>query len=270
MKKAVAILLVLLCSLPAYANEIDQLKTLNDVRQFASKHLTYNPDITGFLKADIDNNGLTDLFLNAEFPIAILDNGSDHYEMCEVYAGVMEKQYSLVDVIHTNNTSLLVVKVSILCAEDSIVKNDTLSFRFGSIVEYNAKPNHRSIKKVVFTSDCGYGGNTCLELKIESSGWATYYWHDDGLRIFAGIIDSASFAKLEQIIDYVNLPSLSDHYPTAGWQCMMLEQASYGIEINFADGQVKKILDSGGKGTLGLKALYEQLFKVGKQLPELQ
>src|SRR5690606_2880102 len=91
----IAVCILLCCTIPGYANKIDKLQTNSDVVQFLAREVdslwlrtspfdpnkANNTSFTkaGFIKTDLDSNGLTDLLVYGHNIFAVLDTGSGPY-----------------------------------------------------------------------------------------------------------------------------------------------------------------------------------------------
>jgi len=269
-----AILLVL--HLFTKANEIDKLTTIKDVEHFLVEKVDSNfiryadvgDSIVGFLKIDVDRNGLTDLLVNSDHPFVILDSGNGHYERSVMWAG--QKTYRPVEIFQAKDGPLLLTKSSTDCGKVSSFDLDTLTFKLGGLIEYNSHPDRLQIEKINLNTHDGYPGMN-IEISVDAGRWATCEERYTS-KIFAGIVDSAYFDKLMQTINYINLSSLSNSYPMVGLECLWSDQEVYTLEVTFDNGQIKKISDYGGGGTFGLVALYKQLVNLEseKRLEELR
>jgi len=165
-------------------NEIDKLKTENDVQEFLIEKVnpewkfqkffknTSEKDSTKygknkFFKIDIDKNDLTDLIVNAKYFFAVLDLGNGKYD-CQIFdKGTFNlDKYTLLDILNLKKETLLLVKpynkYKTKTNEESQII-DTLVYKFGGFCEYNKKPTIKKITEVKFTTTSCYGN--CPVLK---------------------------------------------------------------------------------------------------------
>lgn len=275
-------LLLGICTLiatTAYANKIDSLSTKEDIRKFLTDnfsthqltHTSYTPEITAYYKADFDNNGSTDLLVKTDRCIAVLDKGNKRFKLHHIYAGEREN-YDVIDVLNVNDHSLPVLRGYLYEAHqyDGIIwQDDTLIYKFGDFIEYNAHPPSADVEEIVFKLGGGYPGRV-WDLKIDASGWATFEM-ERGERIFAGEVDSITYNCLIQTINYIDFPALLERESKkkSGPSTLSTSEETYTLEITFKNGETTRTYDYGGIGTYGLKNLYRQLFIVAKSLDEL-
>jgi len=219
----------------AKANDIDNLKTKDDVQKFLvekvdtawSKHNFFETidknetTIFGkghFLKIDLDNNGLSDLLINGTYLFAVTDNGNGRYSKHFIDRGAfMLENHKLKGIIYKNKTPLIVIdkrkdNITIIeddkQKEDSILKVmnarvDTLIFTFGDFYEYNPVPDNFKIEEIrISTSGC-YGTCPIFEMKIDAKKNATYIAkeYNDEKGKFTGRIDDISFDRIIKTIN---------------------------------------------------------------------
>jgi hypothetical protein len=270
----------------ASANEIDKLKSNKDVELFLEtkidslwKYLSpfennkaNNSKFTkaGFLKVDIDSNGLTDLLIYGQACFVVLDTGNQHYSLYGNYSPpyncIIETSYEFVDLISSNNIPLLVFK-RIENSQHSISRNtpqnDTMIFKFGNFIEYNAKPDNLQIEEINLKSDGGYGAGK-FTIDVDALGCVSY---QDGydFKLLTGEIDKKTFDNIIQTINYMKLRSLQDNYDIENTTDLPM----YNLEITFNGGETKKITDYGASGTSSLHKLYDQLLNLKPSLTEL-
>lgn len=269
---------MVICS-NGYSNKIDSLLTNEDVSKFLTDNfsdgpltsISYTSDVTVFFKSDIDNNGLTDLLLKTDICIAILDKGKGQYSLRHIFAREREN-YDLITVLHVKGNHLVVVRGLFYEAhirDDKRWQDDTLIYKFGDFIEYNAHPPTEDIEEINFKLGGGYPGRV-WDLKIDAGGWVTLE-KDYGARIFAGEIDSIAFNTMKQTINYIDLPVLiaRETRKKPMPSTLSTSEETFTLEIKFRNGQTTKIYDYGGIGTYGLKNLYKQFFNIAENLNEL-
>jgi hypothetical protein len=198
----------------------------------------------------------------------VLDAGSGRYEHFDVNGGWKVK-YEFTEVIQRKDGPLLIIKEWPLGEnwETGAPTVDTLVFRFGCLIEYNAHPEGGRIEEIVLKSEGELAG-IGTELRIDSRGWTTYERREHPTRIFAGEIDKGSFDRLVQSINYLNLPLMSDNFPI-GYANMPIPSEIFELTVTFDDERIKKIRDRGAAGSHGLVNLYRQLIKISESLSEL-
>jgi hypothetical protein len=275
MRPVFAILLCLfLMPLRLFANEIDDLRTAEDVQRFLVQKI--NPDWTAasviegtpedtltygkgrFFKLDLNGDGLTDLLVNGNLFFAIIDKGAGQYERHDIDRGSRSDKHTLRNIIRLNNTPMLVIrKHDIFTPErDSAAKPDTLVFRYGGFMEYNSKVKPVKIKAISFTGEACFGSCPVFELNIKADRSATFnaIEYNDRQGKFQGRIDTAAYNQLLETLSYIKAASLKSSYRVP-WT----DDRTVTLVVRFANGKTKKITDYGAIGTYGLAHLYRQL-----------
>ncbi|NOS93260.1 MAG: hypothetical protein HOP30_15175 [Cyclobacteriaceae bacterium] len=280
--KVSTLLFIFLASLNcALANDIDNLQTTDDVQKFLEEKvnrkwrkvqffediLTEESSTYGkgkFIKIDLDNNGLTDLIINAKYLFAVTDKGNGKYESHFIDRDNFKgRNYTLKSIFYVDKTPLLIIeKYSAFNLEDQVnPKPDTLTLIFGEFYEYNSTPDHFIIDEIRFTTSYCFGTCPVFELIVSSDGTANYHAikYNDQSGKFHTVIDMVSIHKLFDSINYLNLTSLKDQYHV-NWT----DDQTATLEIKFNNGQVKKISDYGMIATFGLQHVYAQFFEFRK------
>jgi hypothetical protein len=267
------ILTLLLTVNSTFANDIDNLQTIEDVRKFLGekvggiwtgflpKHISTDTSSFGkgkFFKIDLDNNGLTDLVVNGEYLFSVHDIGNGKYQC--YFIDNFGNPYTLTNIIFKDIVPLLVIKGhdKHYRTLDSPSKQDTLIFKYGTFVEYNSAPSNLEVEEINFMTLGCYGLCPAFELTILSNRQATFkaIKYNDGKKgKYKTNIDTAAFNNLLQIINYINLPALESYYTINA-----SDNQTVTLEIKYNNGQTKTISDYGVTGTFGLRNLYKQLF----------
>lgn len=262
------------------ANNIDSLSSKENVLKFLVGKIdtpwhsndSPMPEIDTFFKADIDNNGLTDLLLKWDTCFAVLNKGNGQYDIRSIYAGEKE-QYKLVGLFYVEDTTLLIVRSFPFETHkqyNRTIQNDTLIFKFGDFIEYNVHSPDIGVEEILLKIDNGYPGRN-WDLKVQADGWATFEINR-GKRIFAGIIDSMTFNNLVQTINYIDIPKLIEKEAKmgpGGPSTMSTATEIFTLTVKYNDGNPITIYDLGGQYTYGLKNLYKQLLNLVQGLPEI-
>lgn len=133
-----------------------------------------------------------------------------------------------------------------------------LTYKFGDFIEYNFVPKEYDIEKIEYTNGIGY------TLKIEKNGDAfiiakannyTLPW-EKGLMpagYYKTLIREEDFARIIEILNYTDFPTLQNDYAVP-WTC----DATGSIKITYSNGKTKIINDYGKQGTFGLKLLHQR------------
>ena len=162
-------------------------------------------------RADIDNNGYTDLIINvnnmATF-VMIAHKGKQEIHFLsdspDFYA------YSFIDFIAlTDGTKALQLK-RIRCKARNEQSLDTVVYKFNNFMKYNEHFNPNGILKIQYTYIKGTGlgedGARCIEINRngECFGWFNY-------RLFFTTIDSSMLTPLWNMIAYIKVSTKNGH-----------------------------------------------------------
>lgn len=270
--KSIAIIPLLLICTACFANEIDKLRTNEDVQRFLAtrvnkyfkedfvlsdtrKHQT-NADYghNRFFKLDFDQNGLTDLIIDGARLIVVLDSGQNKYEVHELSSGAF----------FLNHTKLM--QIDSLASPDKLIVQqrikpegdlDTLVYVFGDFIEYNPAPektlNFESID--IETGGC-FGECPIFDMTINKGGSASFDAKEfnDKEGEFHSTLPDKELAELIGLLSYLKVETLKDRYQV-GWT----DDQTATLRIHY-DGKTKTISDYGEIGTFGLRALYGRFF----------
>lgn len=244
-----------------------------------------------YVKADFDNNGLTDILVIAnnktytgenynpklevefskEFNTLVLMNyGKNNYKLLDVSE---EKHYPIVPkvVIEKNQTFLTIHKPKILNIRKILKREESfskLTFKFDDFIEYNSNPIDYDIEKIEFNSK-GCPG-TCPTFKIEiaddrkakiiaesfnySKEWQKGEYIEGKYSV---IIKESDFTNLKNLLCYLDFPNLKNDYSLVSYH-----HPEGTLKITYNNGKVKTINDFGLVGTYGLKRVYDMIFKL--------
>jgi Domain of unknown function (DUF6438) len=264
------------------ANEIDRLHTEKDVARFVKKvapevenwelfsDRAVDSDVLNnrFYKLDLDENGLTDLVVNGNYLLVIMDMGGQYsffnLRKDEIVAGMLE---SLIAIDSVGRPKKLVVSLrkgqdwrSTAAPE---YYPDTLVCHFGLLMEYNAHPTgdfrFEAIK--VSTTRC-FGSCPVFAMEIRADRGARYHAiaFNDEEGEFRGSLSKKQFDTLTELLRYLPLDSLEANY-RVNWT----DDQTIFTEIRY-NGHIKKIEDYGKLGTMGLQRLYDLFFRWKKEL----
>lgn len=127
----------------------------------------------------------------------------------------------------------------------------------------NLAPAHLKLKEIRCSTTGCYGPCPIFELTIKASRDVEYdaQYYNEQQGKFKAIIDTATYANLEAIVNYLNMPAMKDSY-AVDWT----DDQTINLEIQFSDGKIKKISDYGLAGSYGLRSLYEELFTLRNKL----
>lgn len=276
MKNLVIILLAII-SVHCKANEIDRLKTVEDVNTFLknkskNKKIDYfgetKWDTSGqvinekFLKIDLNDDGLTDLIVNGTYLFVVLDMSNNDFSFHFIDSGAfLLRKYLLARIDSSGNQPMMIVKSYDEEAkyEKKAVKPtyDTLLIKYDGLTEYHRYSDSLGISKLSFSTTMCFGTCPVFELVILADGTAQYnaikYNPEQGN--FEGKIDSKLLAKLFGLVEYLNLRDLRDRY-----QVNWTDDQTCNLKVEYKNGVTKSIQDYGLVGTFGLQRLYNMLF----------
>jgi len=273
------------------ANEIDGIKTDSDVIHFVNRFLpkgtTYTLQLgtTGeymkerlqqlgmreldhifdslgvadkaWIKADINNDGKTDLIVFTEAVLLVIY--TDHDSFCKAMNGYVFKYNFIfpgVKLIDGQNLMLLYSLRPLLRKEDSeVVACDTLIFRDGQIFNYLKTPKHYDIEKITFHDDGSCEGD-CIRVDIAIDNKLMKGSFAAGHSLYSnenrtGEVNKEKIARILEFLNYSNFPDLKETY-SSGWT----DQTTVKWEITYNNGQVKTISDYGECGSATLNTLY--------------
>ena len=166
MKSVIIIATLLLTVNFVIANEIDSLKTNQEVQNFLVEKVynkwkefnffegtTKDTSKYGkfkFFKTDLDNNGLTDLIINGTYFFAVVDKGNGNYKTYSIDRGAFSlDKYTLKNIIYTNKQPLLVINGynDLNFSIQDTTKTDTLILNSDGFIEYNPFPDDLKLKR---------------------------------------------------------------------------------------------------------------------------
>ncbi|WP_157962302.1 DUF6438 domain-containing protein [Winogradskyella aurantiaca] len=228
-------------------------------------------DIKNWEKADLNNDGKTDLLVLGEWygahPLIVLDKGQDTYEFIRLSNNSFE-YCELFKPISVKNTTLIKAYVPINSQETLIpgaekFRIDTLSFFNNTLVKYNPSPKTEAISSIHLKTSACYGNcpEFVLELfpddRVEFNGLE----NTPVLGMHSYKATSGTFKEISELLNYMDVKHLK-----SGYQVNWTDDQTAYLTIRFADGSTKTIMDYGLQGTPGLKAVYKALFTVMKNV----
>ena len=295
------LLFLMLFSQQVFSNRIDSLKTDEDVKIFlksinadlatksfvnyelkpadtTAKYLNCEGifkswDIRNWEKADITNDGLTDLIFighNSGYDaLAYVDMGNDNFQLFRFSKNTFE-DCELVKPIKVDSVNYLRVfqKKTVpdhdskeLFAYKEVKVVDTLVFKFNSFIELG-RPALDEIESIeINTSGC-FGSCPVQKLKLLKDGRAYY----EGLAYTSQIgksykkLSKKHFEELAELLNYIDVKHLRNNY-----QVNWTDDQTATLIVTFKDQSKKIIRDYGMQGTFGLTAVYDKLMKLGKE-----
>lgn len=203
-----------------YANEIDNLKTAEEVNKFLEKKVLAKGEVpildkkksdnapfgkNKFYKLDLNQDGFTDLIVDGFYCLAVTDKGEGKYGFYPIDRGItLSNKYSVTNIISENKFPLIVIR-----KYDENTKKvggketeKTLTFKFDSFIEYNPNPDDLKIEEIKFSTLSCLGNCPVIEITIAQGKTATYnaIKYNDKKGLFKTTIDAATYEKIVQTI----------------------------------------------------------------------
>jgi hypothetical protein len=221
-------------------------------------------DIHNWEKADLNNDGLTDLLLIAEWygpqPIVILDRGDETYDFIKLINTPFEpcELFKPINIEGKNHLKSYGRKSSRsgLTAGIPNYQIDTLSFFKNTLVRYNPKPKNEAISSIKVTTTQCFGLCPVFSLELTADEMAQFNGMQNtpviGKHSFK--LQQDTFKDLEDLLNYMDVEHLKSNY-AVGWT----DDQTATLTVTFADGREKTIVDYGMQGTPGLKAVFRKM-----------
>lgn len=143
-----------------------------------------------------------------------------------------------------------------------------LTYKFGNFIEYNPAPKEYDIEKIEYTTTSCNGECPLFSITIDKNGDAVFAankynytlpWQKGKLisGTFKTPIKDENFEELITILNYTDFPNLKDNY-NVPWTC---DQGGI-LKVTYNHGQTKTIDDYGSKGTFGLRKLHSLFYEL--------
>ena len=257
-----------------WASVIDQLKTKQDVEQFLVRKVSKEfkrEEVFGarpgqggtdlpewFYKVDIDGDGQTDLVINGLKFIVVIDRGRKGYVVRDIGRRHWDEVAArLLAIDSAGSWKGLVVW------EQIHKRRDTLVYRLGNFIEYNAHPlEHLELESLTFKAGGCYGKCPIFELRITGDGHVGYHAElfNDRKGDFSGVIPVEKFEWIKTILANLALDRLDSSYAVE-WT----DDRTVWLEVHY-NGRVKRIWDYGAIGSRGLEWVYALLYALRDQV----
>ncbi|AXT19244.1 hypothetical protein D7030_13520 [Flavobacteriaceae bacterium AU392] len=279
-----------------YSNQIDNLNNTEEVLQFvksfnkdfindkyaefqirSTKEISKDLNCGGLFnkwsiknweKIDLNNDNLTDLivigYLYDYFTIAIIDKNQGDYkihrinknpfEKCELVKPIKVEGENQLKIFHKKYTQTGLFEF------DSKNLIDTLSFKYDDILELNDVLENYNIKSIQLKTSYCFGSCPVFTLKMYKNGNVEYKGEEyvDYKGEYKTKFPIKRFNTLAAILNYIRVKELKDTYAVT-WTD---DQTAF-LEIEFKNGEVKKIKDYGLQGTYGLRTIYNKMIEIG-------
>lgn len=243
-----------------------------------------------WLKADLDNNGYTDLLVTGvnktytsdntptdllveysrEFNALVLMNfGADSVKLYDVTDG---RYYGMVPKIEfiKKQPFLVVYKPAKRLYGSKVIlaqqKRTVLTYMFNDFIEYNPVQSTHEIEKIEYDTNGCFGSCPVFSIVVENDGKVIYSakefnysreWQKGDL--MSGTYKKVlSTEELNEVLDkftYLNFPKLQDNYNVT-WT----DDQTGTLKVTYDDGKVKTITDYGLQGTYGLRHIHKLFY----------
>lgn len=223
--------------------------------------------IKNWVKADIDNNGETDLLVFRAYHLsnifAILSNGEKYTAISAEYFCKYQFMYPVVTSFNNQNIVLLFNQDQI--DYDASIKHfiytkltcDTLIVKDNLFVNYVRYSKQEQIEKIELRNDGMCEGN-CLRINIsinaktfENKCFREMYWNNKP-KPSTGQLSQKEIKKILSLLDYSNFADLKEKYEV---DCT--DQATTTLTITYDNGKTKIIQDYGSAGNFTLTEIYK-------------
>lgn len=232
--------------------------------------------VVPYQKADLDNNGTTDLLLNGFYDyyegnstcsrrsLAILSFGADSFRIKQLIPGDHDPIFFAARCISVNNEWCLegfeikYEKNGTTYESRLIESTDTLVYAFDEFIEAKPTKNYQ-IEQINYNFLPGMGAWPPYDLTIHGD---TAYWspeidfdRDGNIlpdSIFVTQLDPLTFSRIYGLLHHIDLSRVKDRYAVR-WTC----DATGHLSIQYDHGTKKEIIDYGLIGTHALAALQD-------------
>lgn len=256
----------LLLSSVLRANEIDQIRTMNDVERFMRRHIdgsfrSKDALVHQFFKVDLDDNGLTDLVIAGNRLLVVMDLGGGEYSETELRTG----SYPFYDsaMITGIDSSSQPKKLLVRLRDGQSVILDTVVCHAGEMMEYNPHPDSAIDFDELRGSATGcYGKCPQFDLTIKGDGQVVYHPHaftrekvDVTAQLTKGEMDT-----LRSILGYMGIDRMA-----AGYSEDVMDTPGFVFEIHY-HGRIKRIVDGDVPSTNSLAVLFRALMTIQNKM----
>ena len=278
--KLVSLIILFAISNISFGQTIEQIKSDQDAIAFIANlssgmsNFRYpnNPNFDSLKHrkwdvADFNKDGKADLLITGtnddirNLAYVVLTTADSKYDVKDLTpGGYFLIPISVVQKVGDDN--IIILRQSVSNKEWS----DTMVYKFGSFLKYNASPKTKKISLLHYTSTGCLGSCPIYKLIIDSSTATLEATRlEDLLRppndslqgTYYSKLDREKFNELNDLVNYIDLLSLKSLYTVS-----ITDQSTGIIEVVFTDGSFKRIDDYGKVGTRNLEIFHEYLDKL--------
>jgi hypothetical protein len=224
--------------------------------------------IKPWVKVDLNDNGYTDLLVNAwqngePVVYCVVDSGGNRFAVKQVF-GKSGQSAIFAAVNNAGAAKQITAYYPEPVVRNSKLKGRTLlkaqlTLREQDLIEYNAMPVKHSIEKIEYSTTMCYGRCPVFKLFIDADRNAVYeatkFNPKNGS--YKSNITEKSYAELIDLLNYIDFAKLEDSY-----RVLHTDAQTATLRITYDGGKVKTISDYGLRGTAGLVKIHELLFKL--------
>ncbi|SDD92433.1 DUF6438 domain-containing protein [Niabella drilacis] len=210
--------------------------------------------LTPWSKADLDNDGRTDLLIIINQPehtiLCVLDKGG-HYELKTLNRDIGSQSCSFPVIAHRGKTAYIkYIRQPDRGTLEVITHFSPINiiFKYGDFIEENPKPAAYAIQKIEYATSGAFITVGETRLVIDARCSALLNDHS------SGTLRPEEFAELGSLLNYIKFEDLYEEY-----RAQASDQTTAIITITYDNGKTKTITDYGMTGTLGLNLLYQKL-----------
>ena len=220
--------------------------------------------------SDIDNNGSSDFLVigtvsGAPVIICVVDTGYNNYVIKKMNRRTFEDcSYPTLKTVNNENVICYYHYNYTNKEEETKPQNtieiDTLTYKFGDLVELNSNLQNYKIEKIECTTTACFGSCPVFSMTIDvTTGNAQYSGTKFNKRNgqYSTKINENNLQELIGLLNYTNFPELKDKY-AVNWS----EDQTSKLIITYDGGKTKTISDYGLLGTFGLNRVYDLIFKL--------
>ena len=244
-----------------------------------------------FFRADLDNNGYTDLVatgvnktyisgnydpnLLVEFSkdfnaLVLMNFGKDKIKLYNLTDGLYNGIIPTLEYIE-NRPFLTIYKPRHIHEIERLKREELkteLTFKFDAFVEYNPEPISYKIEKIEYSTTGCMGMCPIFLLSVSNDGAATFeaaeYNYTEDFQMgtlltgtFTATVPSKELNELKDLLNYIDFVNLKNRYDV-----LWTDDQTAILKITYNNGKTKTITDYGLKGTYGLIKLHDLIFKM--------